>query len=232
MSDPLKNPFLNRNLFAFSRIIFDGIYGPEFGVSRVWYLDGHANAGHVEVERKDEPPVLVPVEKIQVAPNWDVTPEEGRFTGAEFYRPQFLAGSTLQDWRLFMRGHGVTVPSDLARLRELTATIEEGDVIDWISHGCNEFRGELIVAGVTETAIGLKSPKSGKAGKGVHPTGYRWPTTGEPEIGPQYAYEFMVDTTGGAMPKNRIRFVHVGPKRYGTGPDDSLTLVLKGKRRP
>lgn len=232
--DPKRNPFLDPNgplIYSFCRVVFDGIHGPAFGVARIWYREGHPNAGHVEVELRDGPPVLVPVENFRFAPNWDVTPEEGRFTGAEFYQPQFMAGATLQDSHLFSRGHGVTVPSDLARLRELTATIEPGDVIGWLSHGCNEFVGDLVVTEVSESKIWLKNPKSGKAGKGTHPTGCTWPTTGEPEIGPQYAYEFMVSRSRGVAPKDQIEFIHVGPKRYGTGPGGSLTLILKGKGR-
>lgn len=190
--------------------------GLVYGVARVRYNEGHTYAGNYEIETADGTSFLAPLDTCTVGANWDVTPEEGRFTGAQFFRPQFLAGVTTQDGHLFSRSHGVVVPSDLPRLRKLAAIIEKGQTINWYSHGSNEFRGDLKVTSVNSGGITLKSGKTTRV--------CTWPTTGEAKIGPQYATEFLVEN-------NRIRFLLVSPKRYGTGVTDSVTLTIKERGR-
>jgi len=187
-----------------------------YGVARVRYNEGHPNAGQYEIERADGTSFLAPFADCRVALDWNLTPLHGRFTGVEFFQPKFLAGCTVQDGHLFTRSHGVTVPSDLTMLRDLVSGIEPGQSVDWYSHGCNEFRGRLVIDSVTPTGMTMKG------GKGAHPTKCTWPVTGEPDIGPQYAHEFLVEDS-------RIRFLRVSPKRYGTGVADSVTITFNRK---
>mgnify|MGYP001608701485 FL=1 len=214
--DPKKNPFLNDRLYAFGRMIFPTPAGDRFGVSRVWYKEGHPHAGNCEAELIDGTSVLVPIEDVQVAPNWDVTPEEGRFTGSEFFRPKFLAGATTQDrFRLFSHGNGVLIPGDLSLVRELAGTVEPGWTVKWYSHGCNEFRGDLTIVSADDKGVELKGEK------GYYPKRFLWPTTGEPDIGPQIATEFSVGP-------GKLHFFHV--YRSSGGPSKALTLTFKKGR--
>ena len=202
MNDPLKNPFLNPRLFGFGRLVFDGIHGPEFGVGRVWYQEGHRQAGHVEVERKDGPPVLVPVENCQVGAHWDDTPEEGRFTGAgDFYRPAFLDGTGK---RFLRRDYSVIIPGDMGQACALLERVRPGWTVDWFSHGCNEFRGVLTVAEVHDGHFVLTGGKNA-------PTRYTWPEEGE---------EF--DIEGDQLTK-----IQVHEARTGKPPSRSLTLKFR-----
>lgn len=214
--DPLKNPFMNDRLYTFGRMIFPTPQGDRFGVARIWYDLGHAYEGNCEAELIDGTSVLVPIKDVQVAPNWDETPEEGRFTGSEFFRPRFLEGLMSHDRLFFQRSHGVVLPSDLEAVRKLVATVEPGQTVQWYSHGSNEFRGDVTVDSVDDKGMTLKG------GSKSQPTGLMWPTSSEPEIGPQYAEEFIVEG-------RKLRFFRVSPKRYGQGPSESLTLMFKRK---
>lgn len=206
-----------------SRVLVKKGGGLVYGVARVRYNEGHAYGGSYEIETADGNPFLAVAGECTLGANWDVTPEEGRFTGEEFYRPVFLDGATVQDSRLFARSGGVTVPSDPARVRELAARVKPGRTVYWDNTGSNEFRGELVVAGAAGARIGLENPKGKKGG---HPTGFTWPVEAGPDIGPQYAHEFLVDTTGGPAAKDRLTFIRVSPKRYGKGPAASLILTF------
>jgi hypothetical protein len=206
---------VNLNLTGL-RIVVDTDAETVYGVARVRYLDGHQWAGTYEIERADGTSFLAPWEDCTPGPNWDVTPEEGRFTGAEFFRPNFLAGCTNRDFRLFGRSHGTVLPSDMATVRELAATVETGQSVNWFGHGANEFRDDLVITRKDDTGISMTDRK-GRVTKRCD-----WPVTGEPEIGPQYAHEFLVDG-------NKLRFLRVSPKRYGKGVDDSLTLTFGRK---
>lgn len=206
---------MNVNLTGL-RVVVDTDAETVFGVARVRYLDGHQWAGTYEIERADGTSFLAPWEDCVPGPNWDVTPEEGRFTGAEFFRPNFLAGCTNRDFRLFGRSHGTVVPSDMATLRELAATVEVGQAVNWFGHGANEFRDDLVITRKDDTGISMTDRK-GRITKRCN-----WPVTGEPEIGPQYAREFLVDG-------RKLRFLSVSPKRYGKGVDNSVTLTFGRK---
>lgn len=210
--DPKKNPFLNERLSTFGRMIFPTPAGDRFGVSRVWYKEGHPHAGSCEVELIDGTSVLVPIEDVQFAPNWDVTPEEVRFTGVDLFRPKFLAGATTQDRQRLSRSHGVILPGDLSLVRELAEMVEPGWSVDWDSYGCNEFRGHLTIISKDDKKVTFKNEK------GYHPGWFSWPTREEPDVGPQLATEFMV-TPG------RLHFFHI--YRNSGGPRESLTLTFR-----
>jgi hypothetical protein len=201
MNDPLRNPFLNPRLSSFGRLTFDGIHGPEFGVGRVWYQEGHRQAGHVEVERRDGSPALVPVESCQVGANWDDTPKGGRFTGSELYRPAFLDDTGK---RFLRRDHSVIIPGDMKRARALLERVRPGWTVDWFSHGCNEFRGVLTV---TEAHDGHFSLTGGKNA----PTRYTWPEEHE---------EFDIEG-------DRLTEIRVHEARTGKPPSRSLTLKFQ-----
>lgn len=212
MTDWQKNPFLNDQLCTFSRMMFPTPIGEKFGVSRVWYKDGHTHAGNCEVELIDGTSVLVPVEDVRVAPNWGETPEEGRFTGAEFFEPAFLDGTR----RAYLStSQGVIVPGDMDRLRLLAEWVQAGDRVKWHSHGSNEFGGDLVVESVNAKGFKVKSAKPMK----YIPGGFEWPTAGS-EITVQYGYEFEVNG-------NALHIVRIPPKRTGKTPGRSLSLSFK-----
>lgn len=192
--------------------------GLVYGVARVRYNEGHVHAGNYEIETADGTSFLAPVGDCLPGKNWDVTPEEGRFTGAEFFRPNFLDGATGQDRGLFTRDHGVIVPSDMDRLRSLIATVEAGQKVGFYGHGCNEFRGQLVIDSIDDQGIRMKG------GKGPHPVYSAWPTSGQAEISAQYAYEFLVE---GGM----LHTVCVPPARYGSHARKAVTLTFEGKGR-
>lgn len=214
--DPLKNPFLNEKLYTFGRMVFPTPQGKKFGISRIWYKLGHAYEGNCEAELIDGTSVLVPVKDVQVAPNWDETPEEGRFKESEFFRPRFLEGLMPHDRLFFQRSHGVVLPSDLDAVQKLVATVEPGQKVTWYSHGSNEFRGTVEVDSADDKGMTLKG------GSKSQPTGLMWPTSGEPEIGPQYAREFIVEG-------RTLRFFSISPAHHGQGPTESLTLTFGRK---
>lgn len=210
MTDWQKNPFLNDRLYTFGRMMFPTPTGEKFGVSRVWYKAGHTHAGKCEVELIDGTSVLIPVEDVQVAPNWDETPEEGRFMGSEFFRPAFLDGTR----RAYLStGHGVIVPGDMDRLRTLIEQVQPGDRVKWYSHGSNEFRGDLKVESVNPKGFKVKAPVQNA------PREFDWPTVGS-EITAQYGYEFEVNG-------NALHIVRVPPARTGKAHSRSLTLAFK-----
>lgn len=187
--------------------------GEDWGVARVRYNIPHQHCRKYEIERPDGSAFLAEYSDCRPAPNWDDTPEQYRVGGSEFYRPKFLAGATVQNHTLFGRDHGVVVPSDLAALRRQVAGLEPGQKIGFYSHGCNEFRGELVIGSVTDAGITMRG------GKGAHPTRCTWPTSGEPEMGPQSAREFLVEP-------GKIRFLRVPPRRTGKGVSDSVTITF------
>lgn len=208
---------MNRNLTGLRVLVQKG-GGLVYGVARVRYNEGHVHAETYEIETADGTSFLARWDDCVPAANWDVTPEEGRFTGAQFFRPNFLDGATTQDSHLFRRDHGVVLPGDLAMLRKLAATVEPGWSVGWYSHGCNEFRGDLVVGSVDGERVYLRG-----TGKGYHPSIFTWPTTEEAEIGPQFGSEFIVEP-------GKLRIVRVYPARSGKGPADSLTLTFRKGR--
>lgn len=209
MTDWQKNPMLNDRLATFGRVTFPTPVGERFGVTRVWYKDGHTHAGDCEVELIDGTSVLMPVEDVQVAPNWDVTPEEGRFTGVEFFQPSFLDGTRRA--YLSTAGH-VIVPGDMGQLRALADRVRVGGSVKWYSHGSNEFRGDLKVESVDAEGVRFAGGKN-------TPRGFDWPTEGS-EITAQFGYEFEVDG-------NALHIVRVPAQRYGGSRERSLTLTFK-----
>ncbi len=109
------------------------------------------------------------------------------------------------------------MPSNLDLVQELAASVEPGWAVGWYSHGCNEFRGDLVVESVHDGGIKFAG------GKGYNPGGFSWPITGEAEIGPQFGSEFIVEP-------GKLRIVRVYPARSGKGPADSLTLTFRKER--
>lgn len=182
--------------------------GWDFGVARVKYNQGHRNAGRYEVERDGKDPVLVHYQDCETAPNWDDTPPEHRFTGAEFYLPSFIDNTR----RAFLSAScGVMIPGDMDRMRELADKVRPNWRIQWFGRGANEFRGELIVGAPLSNGNGFRL----HGGKGA-PLSFTWPTGGI-TTGPQYAHEFEVTGTG-------LHIVRVPPKRTGKSASRSLSM--------
>lgn len=187
------------------RVTVDADGGTVYGVARVKYNAGHTNAGHYEVERADGPPLLVPAAECRTAPDWDETPEEGRFTGVELYRPHFLDDTGRE---YLSTGSGVIVPGDMKRLRRLTEWVEPDDLVRWVSHGSNEFRGDVEVSSVDAHGFGVRGPANA-------PQFCRWPVEGD---------EFEVDGLA-------LHFVRVPPKRTGKSAQRSLSLTFWRRNR-
>jgi hypothetical protein len=171
---------------------------PVYGVARVRYNEGHTHAGKYEIETADGTSFLAPFDSCRTGDNWDVTPEEGRFTGAEIFRPNFLDGTGKE---FLSRSPGVIVPGSMARMWKLLDPVRKGWTVEWFGRGANEFRGTLTVAEREEAAFRL-------AGK--YPFHYVWPQVGE---------EFEVDG-------NTLHEVRVPPKRTGKHPSRSLSLTF------
>lgn len=182
--------------------------GPASGVARVRYDHGHQHAGHYEVERADGTSFLAPVDTCTPGPNWDETPEEGRFTGAEFFLPAFLDGTRR---RFLSAGPGVVVPGDMEQLRELADRIEPGWTVRWVSHNANEFRGTVEIDAVDDKGFSITGPKDG-------PRRYDWPKV--VEYGPQFAQEF---DAGG----DKLVIVRVHRRRTGKAASVSRELTFQ-----
>lgn len=195
------------------RVTFDTGDGTAYGVARVRYHEGHAHAGRYEIERADGTSFLASLDTCRPGPNWEDTPEEGRFTGAEFFTPAFLDGTRR---RFLSASPGVAVPGDMGALRELVEQVEPGWEVDWYSHGANEFRGRVTVESVDARGMRVKAPEGA-------PSGFTWPTAGV-EFGPQYAWEFQVDGSA-------LHIVSVPAKRTGKSPSRSLSLTFREPRR-
>lgn len=191
---------MNVNLTGLRVIVQTG--GETFyGVARVRYMEGHRNAGTYEVERKEQPPVLVPWESCLPGPNWDDTPEEGRFLGSQFYRPQFLDGTR----RAYLSGSpGVIVPGDMDRLRQWIDVAKPGYRVRWESHGCNEFVGTLAIEATDDRGLRLTGPPDA-------PKHCTWPAEGD---------EFEVNG-------NALHFWRTPPKRTGKHPGRIRSLTIQ-----
>jgi len=175
--------------------------GLVYGVARVRYNDGHIHAGNYEVERRDGTSFLAPFDACTVGDNWDDTPENGRFVGAEIFRPAFLDSTR----RKFLHSdHGVVVPGSMKQFRELADKVKPGWAVSWYSHGANEFRGDVRVASVEPWGLRISGPKGA-------PETCRWPDAGD---------EF--DVIGGI----RLDYIRVPPRRTGKSPSRSLSLAF------
>lgn len=171
---------------------------PTYGVARVRYNEGHTHAGKYEIEQADGTSFLAAFDLCVPGDHWGVTPEEGRFTGSEIFRPKFLDGTGRE---FLSRSPGVVVPGSMAQMWKLLDPVRKGWTVDWFSHGANEFRGTLTVTEREEAAFRLTGKLS------FH---YVWPQVGE---------EFEV--TG-----NALHEVRVPPKRTGKHPSRSLSLTF------
>lgn len=174
--------------------------GTRYGVAQVRYGESHRHAGHYEIEVADGAPFLARFEDCEPGANWDDTPEEHRFTGSETYRPAFLDGTGRAH---LSTGTGVIVPGDMDQLRALVGRIEPGYLVQWYSHGCNEFRGDVTVDSVDVAGIRVNGPKDA-------PSRATWPTESD---------EFEVDG-------NTLHFRRVPPARTGKHSERSLSLTF------
>ncbi len=172
---------------------------PVYGVARVRYNEGHTHAGKYEIETAGSDSFLAPFDACRPGDNWDVTPEEGRFTGAEIFRPKFLDDTGR---KFLSRSPGVIVPGNMAQMWKLFDPVRKGWTVDWYSHGANEFRGTLTVIDRGESEFTVESGKTRFR--------YSWPGVGE---------EFEVDG-------NTLHEVRVPPKRTGKHPSRSLSLTI------
>lgn len=173
--------------------------GLVYGVARVRYNEGHEHAGKYEIETAEGDSFLAGFGQCVPGKNWDVTPEEGRFTGAEIFRPKFL-GMTGREF--ITRSPGVIVPGSMAQMWRLFDPVRKGWTVDWYSHGANEFRGTLTVTDRNESEFTVESGKTRFR--------YTWPQVGE---------EFEVIG-------NTLHEVRVPPKRTGKHPSRSLSLTI------
>lgn len=171
---------------------------PMYGVARVRYNEGHLHAGKYEIETADGASFLAAFDLCTPGDNWDVTPEEGRFTGSEIFRPNFLDGTGK---KFLSRGPGVVVAGSMAELWKLLDPVRKGWTVDWFSHGANEFRGTLLVTEREEAAFRLAGARA------FH---YTWPQVGE---------EFEIIG-------NTLHEVQVPPKRTGKSASRSLSLTF------
>lgn len=198
---------------SLGRIVAETDDGPVYGVARLRYDEGHAHAGQYEVERADGTSFLSPGEALRPGPNWDVTPEEGRFVGAEFFRPAFLDETRR---RFLKTGPGVLVPGDMEALRALAERIEPGWQVHWFNSCPNTFRGLVTVGSVTGGSLVLEKPREPS-------WGFSWPTSGI-EMGAQYGHEFEVQG-------NTFLRLDVGPRRYGKAVSIGLSLKFEPPRK-
>lgn len=181
--------------------------GTVYGVARVRYTDWHTHVGHYEIERADGTSFLAPFAACEAAPNWDLTPAEGQFTGAEIFRPAFLDDTR---HRFLSYGCGVLIPGDMDRLRGLVGSVRPGDAVKWESHGCNEFVGSFAIDTMEPGRVRVRDPKPRPGVRAPAPGGFSWPVEGD---------DF--DVNG-----DRLDFVRVPPKRTGKHRGKSLSLTF------
>jgi hypothetical protein len=189
---------VNRSLTGL-RVLVEREGGLVYGVARVRYLHGHRYAETYEIETAEGDSFLAAWNECTPAANWDVTPREGRFTGAQIFTPRFLDGTGRE---FLERGHGVLIPGSMKDLWTLLDPVRKGWTVEWFSHGANEFRGTLTVSEREESAFRL----TGKVA--FH---YSWPTVGE---------EFEIQG-------NALHEVRVPHARLGKGLSRSLSLTFK-----
>ncbi|MCP9209564.1 hypothetical protein [Streptomyces cucumeris] len=175
-----------------------------YGVARVRYNEGHTYAGNYEIETADGASLLAPFGDCMPGKNWDVTPREERFTGAEIFYPCFLDGSGRD---FLARSPGVVVPGDMTQMRKLFDPVRKGWTVGWYSHGANEFRGTLTVVERRETAFVVTDGKNTRT--------YEWPTARE---------EFEVCGS-------TLHEVRVPPRRTGKHPSRSLSITVHRPRK-
>ncbi len=205
---------MSRNLTGL-RVLIHADGGLIYGVARVKYNRGHQHAGNYEIETRDGTSLLAPYDECAPGENWDVTPEEGRFAGSEFFLPSFIDDTR----RAFLTAdHGVMIPGNMQRLGELADKVRPGWQVQYYSHGCNEFRGSFTVGDPLAKRNGFALVKPKGANKAPAPLAFTWPTDGI-ETGPQYAHEF--DVTG-----DSLHIVRIPAARTGKHPSRSLSLTF------
>lgn len=190
------------------RVQFPAHGATGYGVARVRYETGHKHGGHYEVERPDGTALLVSWADAAPAPDWDASPKESQFGGSELYVPEFRDGPG----RAFMStGSGVLVPGDLSALNFLTGRIREGDTVNWYSHGCNEFRGDLTVCGINADRLTVTGDRKA-------PGGLTWP-----------GRETEFEVTDGLLRSGgtTLRFYRVPERRTGKHRESALDLTFR-----
>lgn len=87
------------------------------------------------------------------------------------YRPLFSEPG-VKETSARVSGANVIFPGNMERLRELIALVQSGWTVHWTSDEANEFRGQLSVAEVSASHVGM-NPARGA------PSRYTWPLEGD-----------------------------------------------------